>query len=139
MIGLVDPADILQRGGLDQAESGISLHRIGREAAEPGQDGFEFGAVARLQPVVEDQLLVVAEFTAQVASGRTNLDFDLPPQQVAASSAAVTLPLPAADGAYGVEVHTRSGTQEIQVPTDPASERQVTVSTSSGRVEVRPR
>jgi hypothetical protein len=85
--------------------------------------------------------LVVAEFAARVASGRTNLDFDLLPQQVnvAASSAAVTLPLPAADGAYGVEVHTRSGTQEIQVPTDPASERQVTVSTSSGRVEVRPR
>jgi len=52
---------------------------------------------------------------------------------------AVTLRLPAADGACGVEVHTRSGAQEIQVPTDPASERRVTVSTSNGRVEVLPR
>jgi Putative adhesin len=41
--------------------------------------------------------LGVAEFTARVASGRTNLDFDIPPQRVnvAASSGAVTIRLPA--------------------------------------------
>jgi hypothetical protein len=84
--------------------------------------------------------LGVAEFTARVASGRTNLDFDIPPQRVnvAASSGAVTIRLPA-EGAYDVEANSGSGTEEIQVPTDPASERRVTVSTSSGKVEVLPR
>jgi hypothetical protein len=52
---------------------------------------------------------------------------------------AVTLRLPATEGAYSVDVHTASGAREIQVPTDPASERRVTVSTSSGKVEVLPR
>jgi hypothetical protein len=52
---------------------------------------------------------------------------------------AITLRLPATAGAYSVEVHTASGAQETQVPTDPASERRVTVSTSSGKVEVLPR
>ena len=85
--------------------------------------------------------LGVAEFSAQMASGRTNLDFALPPRlvNVAASSGAVALRLPATEGAYGVEVHTASGAQEIQVPTDPASERRVTVSTGSGKVQVLPR
>ena len=85
--------------------------------------------------------LGVAEFSARVASGRTNLDFALPPQlvNVAASSAAVIIQLPATDGAYGVEIITASGAEEIQVPTDPASERQVTVSTSSGKVKLLPR
>ena len=76
-----------------------------------------------------------------MASGRTNLDFALPPRlvNVAASSGTVALRLPATEGAYGVEVHTASGAQEIQVPTDPASERGVTVSTGSGKVQVLPR
>jgi hypothetical protein len=85
--------------------------------------------------------LGVAEFSARLASGRTNVDFALPPRlvNVAASSGAVALRLPATEGAYGVEVHTASGAQEIQVPTDPASERRVTVSTGSGKVQVLPR
>jgi hypothetical protein len=85
--------------------------------------------------------LGVPEFTARLASGRTDVDFALPPQlvTVVASSGAVTLRLPATEGAYGVEIQTASGAEEIQVPTDPASERRVTVSTSSGKVEVLPR
>jgi Putative adhesin len=123
---------------------GVIMERLGIEVASGSTHMEDVTGPVKITSAsgsITGTRLGVAEFSARLASGRTDLDFAKPPQlvNVAASSGAVTLRLPHTDGAYGVEVHTASGAEEIQVPTDPASEHRVTVSTSSGKVEVLPR
>lgn len=123
---------------------GVTMERLGIEVASGSAHMEDVTGPVKITSAsgsITGTRLGVPEFTARLASGRTDVDFALPPQlvTVAASSGAVTLRLPATEGAYGVEIQTASGAEEIQVPTDPASERRVTVSTSSGKVEVLPR
>jgi hypothetical protein len=84
--------------------------------------------------------LGLSEFVAQVGSGRTSVDFALPPDRVSATtgSGAVTIRVPAGDGPYRVTAHSGSGEEEVQVPTDPASPHHIDVSSSSGDVAVLP-
>jgi hypothetical protein len=80
------------------------------------------------------------EFVARVGSGRTSVDFTLPPDRVAATtgSGAVTIRVPAGDGPYRVAAHSGSGEEDVQVPTDPASPHHIDVSSSSGDIAVLP-
>jgi hypothetical protein len=82
--------------------------------------------------------LGLSEFVARVGSGRTSVDFTLPPDRVSATtgSGAVTIRVPAGDGPYRVAAHSGSGEEDVQVPTDPASPRHIDVSSSSGDVAV---
>jgi len=84
--------------------------------------------------------LGLGEFVARVGSGRTSVDFALPPERVTAttSSGGVTIRLPAGDGPYQVSARSGSGKEDVQVPTDPAASRHIDVSSSSGDVAVLP-
>lgn len=84
--------------------------------------------------------LGVSDFVARVGSGGTSVDFTLPPERVAVTTAsgAVTIRLPAGDGPYRVAAHSGSGDEDVQVPTDPAASRHIDVSSSSGDVAVLP-
>jgi Putative adhesin len=84
--------------------------------------------------------LGLSEFVAHVGSGKTSMDFTLPPERVTAttSSGAVTIRLPAGGGPYRVTANSASGEEDVQVPTDPASSRHIDVSSSSGDVHVLP-
>jgi DUF4097 and DUF4098 domain-containing protein YvlB len=85
--------------------------------------------------------LGLREFAAQLGSGKTTLDYTLPPEQVTATtvSGAVTIRLPAGDGPYQVAARSGSGEEDVQVPTDPASVHHIDVTSSSGDVRVLPR
>ena len=61
LVGLGDPADLLQRRGPHEAKSGIRRHRLGREAVEPGEHGLEASLVPELDPVAKDQLRGIGE------------------------------------------------------------------------------
>ena len=84
--------------------------------------------------------LGLSEFVARTGSGKTSVDFALPPERVTATtgSGAVTVRLPAGDGPYRVSAHSGSGEEDVQVPTDPAASRHIDVSSSSGDVAVLP-
>jgi len=84
--------------------------------------------------------LGLSDFVARVGSGRTSVDFALPPDRVAATTAsgAVTIRLPASGGPYRVVANSRSGEEDVQVATDPASSRLIDVSSTSGAVHVLP-
>jgi putative adhesin len=79
--------------------------------------------------------------TAEISSGSTQLEFAAAPTEVtvSASSGDVTLRLPADGDPYHVRARSSSGQQRVDVPTDPGSPRTVTVTVSSGDVEVLPR
>jgi hypothetical protein len=78
---------------------------------------------------------------AEILSGSTQLEFSAAPAEVtvSASSGDVTLRLPADGDPYHVRARSSSGQERVDVPTDPGSPRTVTVTVSSGDVEVLPR
>ena len=78
---------------------------------------------------------------AEISSGSTQLEFSAAPAEVtvSASSGDVTLRLPADGDPYHVRARSSSGQERVDVPTDPGSPRTVTVTVSSGDVEVLPR
>ena len=84
--------------------------------------------------------LGLSEFVARAGSGRTSVDFTLPPDRVTAttSSGAVTIRVPAGDGPYRVAANSGSGEEDVQVPTDPASPHHIDLSSSSGDLAVLP-
>jgi hypothetical protein len=84
--------------------------------------------------------LGLSAFVARVGSGRTNVDFTVPPDRVTATtgSGAVTIRVPAGGGPYQVAAHSRSGEEDVQVPTDPASPHHIDVTSSSGDLAVLP-
>lgn len=84
--------------------------------------------------------LGLSEFVARVGSGSTSLDFTLPPERVAVTTASgeATIRLPAGDGPYRVAAHSGSGEADVQVPTDPESPRHIELSSGSGDLAVLP-
>ena len=82
-----------------------------------------------------------ADLTADVSSGSTSLDFAAAPSAVtvSASSGNVILRLPVSEGPYRVRADSSSGREQVDVPVNPASPRTVTVTVSSGDVQVLPR
>lgn len=72
----------------------------------------------------------------EASSGDVGLDFATSPRSVVAdvSSGDVRIALPA--GKYAVTADTSSGNRRVDVPVDTTSDRTVTVTTSSGDVDV---
>ncbi|MGK5114423.1 DUF4097 family beta strand repeat-containing protein [Geodermatophilus sp. CPCC 205506] len=77
---------------------------------------------------------------AEVSSGSTNLEFAVAPTDVMveASSGDVTLQLPEDGNPYQVRAQSSSGQVQVDLPVDPGSPRSITVTVSSGDVDVLP-
>lgn len=77
--------------------------------------------------------------TAFAGAGSVDLDFDVPPDDVDASSGAgsVIIDLPRGDEAYRVDADAGAGEDTVSVATDPASERAIRANAGAGSVEVR--
>jgi hypothetical protein len=75
---------------------------------------------------------------ADSSGGSVRLVFDVPPDLVQASSSGgmVEVLLPQVDGGYRVDASSSGGDQVVEVPTDPASARRVTVHSSGGDARV---
>lgn len=75
---------------------------------------------------------------AESSGGSVRLIFDVPPDLVEASSSGgdVEVLLPRVAGGYRVDASSSGGDQTVEVPTDPASTRRVTVHSSGGDARV---
>jgi hypothetical protein len=78
------------------------------------------------------------EARADSSGGSVRLVFDVPPDLVQASSSGgrVEVLLPRVDGGYRVDASSSGGSQVVEVPTDPASTRRITVHSSGGSARV---
>jgi hypothetical protein len=78
------------------------------------------------------------EAHAESSGGSVRLVFDVPPDLVQASSSGgkVEVLLPRVDGGYRVDASSSGGSQVVEVPTDPASARRITVHSSGGSARV---
>jgi DUF4097 and DUF4098 domain-containing protein YvlB len=81
-----------------------------------------------------------ADVHASATSGDVSLDFAQPPSDVTVqdTSGNVTVTLPPGGPAYAVSAHSVSGNTSIDVPTDPTSRHDISVSVVSGNVVVDP-
>jgi hypothetical protein len=75
---------------------------------------------------------------AESSGGSVRLVFDAPPSSVQASSSGgkVEVLLPRVEGGYRVNASSSGGDQQVDVPTDPASTRQIEVHSSGGDARV---
>jgi hypothetical protein len=75
---------------------------------------------------------------AESSGGGVRLVFDVPPDLVEATSSGgdVEVLLPRVAGGYRVDASSSGGDQTVDVPTDPASTRRVTVQSSGGDARV---
>jgi hypothetical protein len=82
-----------------------------------------------------------ADISASADSGDISLDFAEAPTDVSVQddSGDVTLTLPPDGPAYAVSAHSDSGSTSIDVPTNPTSARDISISVDSGNVVVDPR
>ena len=76
-----------------------------------------------------------SDVNASADSGDVSLDFAQPPTDVSVQddSGDVTVTLPAGGPAYAVSAHSRPGNTSIEVPTDPTSRHDISISVDSGR------
>lgn len=79
-----------------------------------------------------------AEAIADSSGGNVRLRFAVPPERVSAdtSGGSVTLELPRVDGGYDVQASADGGGENVQLPTDPTSERKILARSSGGSVTV---
>jgi hypothetical protein len=87
---------------------------------------------------IEGRDLDYVSVRADTSSGDIDLDLAGAPRTVraGASSGDVTVLLPRGDALYRVEIDVSSGSQDVQVRTDPSSPRLIRVSAGSGDVRV---
>jgi Putative adhesin len=88
---------------------------------------------------VEATQLRSATVTADSDNGRVQLEFVAAPMTVVATSnnGRVEVVVPADGTAYRVDARTDSGSENIDVPTDPRSSRTITLGTDNGSVTAR--
>jgi hypothetical protein len=88
---------------------------------------------------VEATQLRSRHVTAGTDTGRVELEFDAAPTTVLATSSngRVEVVVPNDGTAYRVEVHSDNGSETIDVPTDPAGDRSITVRTDNGSATAR--
>ena len=88
---------------------------------------------------VEATRLRSATVTADSDNGRVQLEFAAAPTTVVATSnnGRVEVVVPADGTAYRVDAQTDSGSETIDVPTDPTSPRTITLRTDNGSVTAR--
>ena len=88
---------------------------------------------------VEGTQLRSTTVTADSDNGRVQLEFDAAPTTVVASSSngRVEVVVPDDGTAYRVDLRTDNGSENIEVPTDPASERTITLRSDNGSVTAR--
>lgn len=82
--------------------------------------------------------LRAADVSAVTGDGNVHLVFSKPPTTVTVTSndGDIHVELPGTGDAYRVEAKTGDGTQSVEVPTDPAANRRVDVSTQDGTARV---
>ena len=69
------------------------------------------------------------------------LSFAVPPTTVTGSSkdGSITVLVPRDKTAYDVDVSVKDGSRNVDVPTDPDSDRQITLAAADGSLTVAPR
>jgi DUF4097 and DUF4098 domain-containing protein YvlB len=84
--------------------------------------------------------LDATDVTANADTGDITLDFAQPPTNVSAQddTGDVTVSLPAGAPAYAVSARSQTGSTAIDVPTDPDSADDISISTDTGNVVVDP-
>jgi DUF4097 and DUF4098 domain-containing protein YvlB len=82
--------------------------------------------------------LAVVRLYADTASGSIRLTFVAEPEAVTAESSSGSVRVFVPGGPYDVEADSTSGSVDIDIATDPASDRIIRVSSTSGSVEVGP-
>ena len=82
-----------------------------------------------------------SDVNASADSGDISLDFGHAPADVSVQddSGDVTVTVPSGGPAYAVTAHSDSGSTSIEVPTDPTSTRDISISVDSGNAVVDPR
>jgi hypothetical protein len=83
--------------------------------------------------------LTAPTVTARSNDGSVHVNFDAAPQRVDASSSdgSVTVVVPDTPDTYAVTAHTSDGSRNIDVRTDPTSDRVIQMSSHDGSVTVR--
>jgi len=78
---------------------------------------------------------------AQSADGDVTLSFAVPPTTVTGSSkdGSITILVPRDKTAYDVDLSVNDGSRNVDVPTDPESDRHITLSAADGSLTVAPR
>jgi DUF4097 and DUF4098 domain-containing protein YvlB len=111
------------------ADGGIELRDVTGRLRLSTSDGS-----VRAEGVTSDQVSV------DTSDGSVRLSFAEPPATVRASTSDSSLEIvvPKDGTAYAVSVSVSDGSQQVDVPTDPESSRQISVHTNDGSVRIHP-
>jgi hypothetical protein len=118
-------------GPLDvhNADGGVELRDVSGRLRLSTSDGS-----------VRAEGLASGQVTVDTADGSVQLSFAKAPTSVRASTSdgSLEIVVPKDGTAYAVSVSVSDGSQSVDVPTDPASSRRITVHTSDGSVRILP-
>ena len=115
-------------GGVDARSSagGINLEDVGGPLKLTTSAGFIFG-----------ERLVSADVEAHTAAGGVELEFSAAPERVSIETGAGSVELCLPDDRYAVDASNEVGATDVDVTTDDAAARKVSVRTQAGSIRIR--